>query len=177
MRTFLALAAAALLVPQAAVRAQERKDPALYKVEFNIRDGSGAAGKPALHYALLTELNHKAVFKVGSRVPVATGSFQPGVGGVGVNPLVSTQYTYLDVGVNIECQLSDANGRISLHGVLDISSVAEHESAPHANPTLVQTRLDLETALDPGKPAVVAAIDDPASTRHFQVEAIVTRAN
>ncbi len=50
----------------------------------------------------------KATLKVGERVPIATGSFQAGVGvGVGggagvVNPLVNTQFTYIDVGVNIE---------------------------------------------------------------------------
>src|SRR4029077_8258502 len=30
----------------------------------------------------------KASLKIGDRVPVATGSFQPGIGGVGINPLV-----------------------------------------------------------------------------------------
>ncbi|HEX6878861.1 MAG TPA: secretin N-terminal domain-containing protein, partial [Terriglobales bacterium] len=44
----------------------------------------------------------KASLKIGSRVPVATGSFQPGIGGVGINPLVNTQFQYLDVGVNID---------------------------------------------------------------------------
>ncbi|MBV8478244.1 MAG: type II and III secretion system protein, partial [Acidobacteria bacterium] len=29
----------------------------------------------------------KATLKIGERVPVATGSFQPGIGGVGINPL------------------------------------------------------------------------------------------
>src|SRR5579864_4906720 len=43
----------------------------------------------------------KATLKIGDRVPVATGSFQPGIGGVGINPLVNTQFQYLDVGVNI----------------------------------------------------------------------------
>src|SRR5947209_11009548 len=43
----------------------------------------------------------KAALKIGDRVPVATGSFQPGIGGVGINPLVNTQFQYLDVGVNI----------------------------------------------------------------------------
>src|SRR5579863_7553022 len=42
----------------------------------------------------------KASLKIGDRVPVATGSFQPGIGGVGTNPLVNTQFQYLDVGVN-----------------------------------------------------------------------------
>src|SRR5213076_3535405 len=41
----------------------------------------------------------KASLKIGDRVPVATGSFQPGIGGVGINPLVNTQFQYLDVGV------------------------------------------------------------------------------
>src|SRR5580658_8186849 len=43
--------------------------------------------------------NQKATLKIGERVPVATGSFQPGIGGVGINPLVNTQFQYLDVGV------------------------------------------------------------------------------
>src|SRR5882724_7227504 len=49
-----------------------------------------------------------AKLRVGDRVPVATGSFQAGVGvgstgGAGfVNPLVNTQFTYLDVGVNVD---------------------------------------------------------------------------
>src|SRR5208337_4859688 len=36
----------------------------------------------------------KATLKIGDRVPVATGSFQPGIGGVGINPLVNTQFQY-----------------------------------------------------------------------------------
>src|ERR1700733_2411732 len=39
--------------------------------------------------------NQKATLKIGERVPVATGSFQPGIGGVGINPLVNTQFQYL----------------------------------------------------------------------------------
>src|ERR1700733_10626087 len=46
--------------------------------------------------------NQKATLKIGERVPVATGSFQPGIGGVGINPLVNTQHQSLDVGVNID---------------------------------------------------------------------------
>src|SRR5229473_7375777 len=38
--------------------------------------------------------NQKATLKIGERVPVATGSFQPGIGGVGINPLVNTQFQY-----------------------------------------------------------------------------------
>jgi len=44
----------------------------------------------------------KASLKIGERIPIATGSFQPGIGGVGINPLVNTQFQYIDVGVNID---------------------------------------------------------------------------
>ncbi len=49
-----------------------------------------------------------AKLKIGDRIPVATGSFQAGVGvgstgGAGfVNPLVNTQFQYIDVGVNLD---------------------------------------------------------------------------
>jgi general secretion pathway protein D len=71
--------------------------------------------------------NLKATLKIGDREPTATGSFQPGIGGVGINPLVNTQFTFIDVGVNVEItpRVHD-NGDISLHVDLDISSVTGH---------------------------------------------------
>ena len=42
--------------------------------------------------------NQKATLKIGQKVPTASG--EAGVGWVG--PLVNTQFTYLDVGVNME---------------------------------------------------------------------------
>ena len=43
----------------------------------------------------------KAELKIGTKVPTASGSFQAGTATVGVSPLVNTQFTYLDVGVNM----------------------------------------------------------------------------
>ncbi len=49
-----------------------------------------------------------AKLRIGDRIPIATGSFSSGIGGVaggvagGISPLVNTQFTYLDVGVNID---------------------------------------------------------------------------
>jgi general secretion pathway protein D len=44
----------------------------------------------------------KADVKIGSRIPVATGSFQTGAATAIVSSLVNTQFTYLDVGVEVE---------------------------------------------------------------------------
>src|SRR6266852_4915601 len=67
-----------------------------------------------------------AKLNVGSRVPIATGSFQAGVG-VGttsVNPLVNTQFTYLDVGVNVNITPHvHPNHEVSLKVSIEVSQV------------------------------------------------------
>jgi general secretion pathway protein D len=46
--------------------------------------------------------SQKATMKIGSRIPIATGSYQTGAATALVSSLVNTQFQYLDVGVNIE---------------------------------------------------------------------------
>ncbi len=65
----------------------------------------------------------KATLKIGSRVPIATGSFSPGAGiaAAGISPLVSTQFSYIDVGVQIEMQPTihyDGDVSMKLHIVV-----------------------------------------------------------
>jgi len=71
--------------------------------------------------------NQKASLKVGEKEPIASGSFQPGVGGVGINPLVNTQFTFIDVGVNVDLTPKvHENGDISMHVEVEISSVQSY---------------------------------------------------
>lgn len=44
----------------------------------------------------------KATYKIGSRIPIATGSYQTGAATALVSSLVNTQFQYQDVGVNID---------------------------------------------------------------------------
>lgn len=44
----------------------------------------------------------KATLKIGSKIPIATGSYQTGAATAIVSSLVNTQFQYQDVGVNIE---------------------------------------------------------------------------
>jgi general secretion pathway protein D len=46
--------------------------------------------------------DQKASMKIGSRIPIATGSYQTGAATAVVSSLVNTQFQYQDVGVNIE---------------------------------------------------------------------------
>jgi general secretion pathway protein D len=85
--------------------------------------------------------NVKATLKIGDREPTATGSFQPGIGGVGINPLVNTQFTFIDVGVNVEITPRvHENGDVSLHVDLDISSVTGYVNLGGINQPIIGQR-------------------------------------
>src|SRR5205807_7651711 len=95
----------------------------------------------------------KATLKIGDRVPVATGSFQPGIGGVGINPLVNTQFQYLDVGVNIDITPHVHHGReVTLKISMDISSVTGQSSIGGINqPIIGQRKIEHEIRLKDGE--------------------------
>ncbi len=68
----------------------------------------------------------KSSLKIGDRVPIASGSFQPGIGGVGVNSLVNTQFTFQDVGVNVDITPHvQGENEIAMHVEIDISTVRD----------------------------------------------------
>jgi len=87
----------------------------------------------------------------------------------------NTQFTYADVGVNIDCVVGEQDGKIGLHTDLDLSTAVMQEKNPGANPTISQIRVNIDTTLTAGKPAVVASFDDPVTSRKFEVEAAVNK--
>jgi len=167
MRISTWIMAAALLCPGMAVHAQ---DSSTYKVDFTIRDTGDAGGKTGRKYSLLVNPGHKTTFKVGNRVPVANAAMTNGT-------QVNTQFTYIDVGVNIDCVVNDNNSNLTLHGDLDISTAVMPEKGPNVIqvPTISQIRLNLDTKVAPGKPAVVASFDDPVTSRKFDLDVAITR--
>jgi general secretion pathway protein D len=67
----------------------------------------------------------KVTLKIGEKYPYATGSFQPGVGTVGVSPLVSTQFQFVDVGVNVDLTPHvHGDDEVTLHVSIDITDIA-----------------------------------------------------
>lgn len=111
--------------------------------------------------------NQKATLKIGERVPVATGSFQPGIGGVGINPLVNTQFQYLDVGVNINVTPHVHNDReITLKIVMEISSVVGQSSIGGiSQPIIGQKKVEHEIRLRDGESSMIGGIMDDSQTK------------
>jgi general secretion pathway protein D len=111
--------------------------------------------------------NQKATLKIGERVPVATGSFQPGIGGVGINPLVNTQFQYLDVGVNIDVTPHvHADREVTLKITMEISSVVGQSSIGGiSQPIIGQKKIEHEIRLKDGEPSLIGGIFDDSQTK------------
>lgn len=68
----------------------------------------------------------KATMKIGTRIPIATGSYQSGVGVAGaVTPLAETQFQYIDVGVVIDMTPTVHQNRdVTMKLAIELSSEA-----------------------------------------------------
>jgi general secretion pathway protein D len=109
----------------------------------------------------------KATLKIGDRVPVATGSFQPGIGGVGINPLVNTQFQYLDVGVNIDITPRVHAGReVSLKMTMDVSDVDSYVSIGGiSQPVIGQRKIENEIRLKDGEVSLLGGMMEDSKTK------------
>src|SRR3984893_15269093 len=107
-----------------------------------------------------------AKLRIGDRVPVATGSFQAGVGvgstgGAGfVNPLVNTQFTYLDVGVNIDLTPRvHPNRDVSLKLKVEVSShTGDQAIGGITQPIISQRVIEHDIRLKEGEVSILGGL-------------------
>ena len=103
-----------------------------------------------------------AKLRIGSRVPIATGSFQAGVG-VGtsaVNPLVNTQFTYYDVGVNIDITPHvHPNHEVSMKVTVEVSQVIGQQAIGGIQqPVFGQNKIDQDIRLREGEVSILGGL-------------------
>lgn len=102
----------------------------------------------------------KASLKIGEKYPYATGSFQPGVGTVGVSPLVSTQFQFVDVGVNVELTPHvHGDSEVTLHVSVDISDIANTLNLGGlSQPVIGQKKNEADIRLKDGEVSLIGGL-------------------
>ena len=105
--------------------------------------------------------NYKADLRIGDRIPIATGSFQPGVGGVGINPLVNTQFSYTDVGVNVSLTPKiHSNREVSMHVEIEISNVRDFvDIGGISQPVIGQRTIQHDVRIREGEANVIGGLN------------------
>jgi len=103
--------------------------------------------------------NQRATLRIGDRRPIATGAFQAGVGGT-LNPLVQTQFQYIDVGVNLDITPKvHTNDEVTLAVRVEISAVTnEVEIGGIVQPIIGQRIIEHNIRLREGEINVLGGI-------------------
>ena len=109
-----------------------------------------------------------AKLAIGERIPIATGSFAPGIGavGAGISPLISTQFQYIDVGVNLDITPKvHGNRDITLKVKVEISAVTSRVNVGGLEqPVIGQRKVEEEIRLREGEMNILGGIIETQET-------------
>jgi hypothetical protein len=142
--------------------------PDYYHLDFVVKELDGGKVLNSRTYST-TVSSDKTVpassIRVGSRVPVSTSSASN-------NPLVNTQFTYVEVGVNIDCHVvKEVGNQLTLSVSADVSGVADLTTHP---PVIRNNKWTSNVIVPLKKPITIFSSDDPASKHQMQLELTAT---
>jgi len=139
-----------------------------YRLTFTITESDGGKKIGVQHTAMVVAAGQRTTMKNGSKVPVATGSYNT------AGATSQTQFTYLDVGINIDATLNEVAGGAQLKAKVEQSSIGEDKLiAGIQEPVVRQSVMEGVALLQLGKPEVLGALDITGSTRHLDIEVVM----
>jgi hypothetical protein len=160
-------------------KADQDKPVHAYRLDFSLNELEAEKKLNSRHYSINLVSGDRQEVKIGTRVPVATGSFPASASsGATGGPVINTQFQYMDVGTHIWCTLKEHTDALELQAGSDISNIEAGPSGETngiSNPVVRQIKIVGGTIVVPGKPIVVGSADDPTSNRQFQLEVTVTK--
>jgi type II secretory pathway component GspD/PulD (secretin) len=137
-----------------------------YKLTYTFTESDAGKKIGVQHLSLVVAVGGRTTLKNGSRVPVTTGSYNTS------GAAVQTQFTYLDIGTNIDASLDQMEGGARLRSKVEQSSV-EESTAHTQDPVVRQSVLEGTSFLTAGKPDVLGTLDIAGSTRHLEIEVVM----
>jgi type II secretory pathway component GspD/PulD (secretin) len=133
-----------------------------YRLTYTVTEMDGGKQIGTQHYAMILASGQTTSLKLGNRVPVTTGTGN------------QTQFTYIDVGMNIDATLTGMGDNAMLKSSVDQSDAAPQKpDAAIQQPIIRQASLRGESLLAPGKSIALGSLDIPGSTSHLQVEVVM----
>ena len=139
-----------------------KEPPRFYKLDFVVKELDNGKLLNARSYSITGSTDGSpSQIRTGSKIPVPSS---PG----------STQFSFIDVGVHIDCRsIKEAGSELSLAVATEISSTVR-ESIPSSYPIVRQNRWDATVLVPLRKPTVIFSSDDAATTHQIQLELTVT---
>lgn len=153
------------------ITALDQPKPA-YRLTYTIAESENGKRIGVQHFSMVAVIGQRADLKQGDKVPVITGSLSTDKMGE------QTQFTYLDIGMNISSTLDRFANGLRLRSKVEQSSIAPSTAAPAVSnaasqdPIIRQSLLEGTSVLVPGKPLNLGGMDFVGSTRHLDFEVV-----
>jgi len=170
-KTKLALGCGAILLTAGICAAQgddaksAAEHPKYFHLEFVVKEMDAGKVVSARHYSTMVatgraDFGYNCTIRTGNKVPV------PVSGGKD-----SGTFTYIDVGVNIDCRAAkEVEGSLALSVSAEISN-----AATASNPPLIrQTKWSSNSIVPIGKPTTIFSSDDVTTKGQMQLELTAT---
>jgi hypothetical protein len=165
----LSLGICAAIAQTPAPKANTSPNAKTYRLTFTITETDSGKRIGTQHVAMIVITGGRTTLKQGSKIPVVTGSFSSNG-----TPGQQTQFTYLDVGLNIDASLDELGDTTHLRAKIEQSSFADStDLAGVREPIIRQTVMEGTSVMILGKPIMLGSIDIPASTRHLDIEVVM----
>jgi hypothetical protein len=153
----MAAALASLVSLHAQENAQKKTAdaPAVYRLEFDVRDASEASAQPRRHYAMVVDESRKGIFQAGNRIPQAASA---------------PEGPYYDVGTTLECVVRTEGDKVEVQGTIELSEMGGTVNINGiSEPLIGQMKMAFHQSVAPGVAVQIFAAGK------YQVEATVTR--
>jgi len=139
-----------------------------YRLTYTITEIDDGKRVGTQHFSMVLVSGQRTTMKQGSKIPVATGSYETGTA------TSQTQFTYLDIGLNFDATLDESANGVRLRSKAEQSSLGADKSiAGVQEPVIRQTVLEGTAVLTPGKPLILGSLDIPDSTRRLDIEVVM----
>jgi hypothetical protein len=144
----------------------ERPEPShpgsAYKLDLLLSEIEGGKRINTRNYSFVVADHKSARVRQGLRVPVATGT--------------AGQFQYMDVGLNIDCDLIEMDNGVHINLLVDESSFsAEQQRSTGSNPVVRQLRNQLQAVVPPGKQTLVSSVEELDSKKRMDIEVTATK--
>lgn len=137
-----------------------------FRVVFTLNTFDGTHKLSSQHVSVDALVGQRTMLKQGSKVPLSTGSTKSGQEN-------TTQFTYIDVGTNLDVTLTDTGKGLLMKSKIEESTVAEEKPIGSVvEPIIHQAVIEGVTSLTPGKPTDLGSVDISGTTQHLTIEAI-----
>jgi hypothetical protein len=153
-----------LILPAILLASAWAQETTVYRLQFALRETENGKTADTRTYTMLVLPNASNKLNAGTKVPVPTG------------PPTNSQFTYVDVGVSVRAKIEERGSLLMIDSDLEISNLgAERENSGRPAPRIQQLRATVDTAVPIGQATPIATLDDPAGTRHYEIQVTATK--